>query len=600
MRILLTAIFKDDSEYTLAKRMLDSFMPHVQGLAVAITGISGKHTKLDKLIKKHKGKIVYTTPTSHPEIYAKEGDKWFFANFAEARNASFALAEEMHEKEPYDYFIWADVDDVLVQGERLEKVAQIGINNKLDCIFVNYWYSCQVVDNKITEIAIEHLRERFLKPGIFKWISRLHEVAVPKDGHYTPRQSKYEEEGEQLVWAHLPSTERVDENLRRNSQILELQIKEEERKDPRTLFYLAKTYIDIAKIDDKKELLQLAVGLLEEYREKSGWAEERGNSWEYSGNVYSFLGDHRKAIDCYHNAIIESPFHHLPYLFLAREYAALQLHETSNHWLDVALRMDPPKSRTTIGNPLEVKVVAAGLKYNDAMRRNDIEEAIHWMKVRNELIKDDDGMLDVLLEAKGLNDAAKNVFQYAKWLKDNGHEDKIPPLLDAISPDMKNEAFVQFISNEIKTPEVWDDKSIVYFCASQFASWNPSKDEGLGGSESAVKELSKQWVAKGYKVTVYANVEAEGTYDGVVYKHWSLFNAKDTFNILILWRNVGAVDMNFKARKIFVDLHDVVSNLEFTPERIDKISKVFVKSEYHRKMIPSVPDDKVQIISNGI
>ena len=64
---------------------------------------------------------------------------------------------------------------------------------------------------------------------------------------------------------------------------------------------------------------------------------------------------------------------------------------------------------------------------------------------------------------------------------------------------MKNEAFVQFISNEIKTPEVWDDKSIVYFCASQFASWNPSKDEGLGGSESAVKELSKQWVSKGTK-----------------------------------------------------------------------------------------------------
>lgn len=600
MRILLTAIFKDDSEAEMVKRMLESFMPYVQGLAVAITGLSGKHAKLDKLIKKHKGKIVYTTPTSHPNIYAKDGDNWYFANFAEARNASFRLAEEMHEKEPYDFFIWADADDILIHGDKLKEIAEKAKSGGLDSLFIDYWYSCQIVEDRITAVEIEHIRERLLKPGVFKWISRLHEVAVPKDGNYEPRQSKYEEEGEKMVWAHIPSTERVDQNLRRNTQILELQIKEEERKDPRTLFYLAKTYVDVAKIDGKFELLQLALGLLEEYREKSGWAEERGNSWEYSGNIYAFLQDHRQAIACYHKAIEESPLHHLPYLFLSREYTAIGLHEVAGHWLDTALKMDPPKARTTIGNPLETKVVAASLKYNEAMRQQNLEEAIHWVKVRNELLKSDDGMLQVLLEAKSINDAARNVFNYAKWLKDNGHEDKIRPLLDAVAPDMKNEPFVRFIANEIQPPKIWEESTIVYFCASQFAPWDPSKDEGLGGSESAVKELSKQWVAKGYEVTVYANVESEGAFDGVTYKHWSSFNAKDEFNILILWRNVAALDMNFKAKKIFIDLHDVVSNLDFTPERIEKLTKVFVKSQYHRRMIPSVPDEKVKIISNGI
>lgn len=42
------------------------------------------------------------------------------------------------------------------------------------------------------------------------------------------------------------------------------------------------------------------------------------------------------------------------------------------------------------------------------------------------------------------------------------------------------------------------------------------------------------------------------------------------------------------------------SNLDFTPERIKAVDNVFVKSVYHRSMLPSVPDGKVKIISNGI
>lgn len=579
--------------------MLASFMPHVQGLAVAITGLSGKHQKISKLIKKHKGRIIYTEPVKYPQIYAQDNG-WYFANFAEARNVSFSLAEQMHAENPFDFFVWADADDVLIHGDKLALVAQRAKDNNLDSTFVNYWYSCQVVDEKITGVAIEHIRERLLKPGVFKWISRLHEVAVPKDGNYTPKHSLYDEPGEKMVWAHLPSNERVTDNLRRNIKILELQIKEEERKDPRTLFYLAKTYIDIAKLDNKPELNQLAIGLLGEYLEKSGWAEERGNAWEYMGNIYTGFGDHRKAIECYQKSIMESPTHHLPYLYLSRAYAELNMHEQAEHWLNMALRMDPPQARTTIGNPMEVKVVASSLKYNEAMRKNKIDDAIYWIKIRNEILKSDDGLLSVLMDAKSLNEAAMWVFNYAKWLKDNGHADQIGALLDSVAPEMKQEQFVRFISNEIQEPKVWDDKSIVYYCASQFAPWNPSKDEGLGGSESAVKELSKQWVLKGREVTVYANVEAEGVFDGVTYKHWSSFNAKDSYNVLILWRNVGALDMNFTAKKIIVDLHDVTSNLDFTPERVAKVHKVCVKSNYHRMMIPNVPDEKVSVISNGI
>ena len=83
-KILLVDIWKDDSEYDQVKRMLESFMPHVDGLCVAITGTSGKFDKLIHLVKKYGGKYITTNPVSHPNIYSKVGDKTIFSNFAAA------------------------------------------------------------------------------------------------------------------------------------------------------------------------------------------------------------------------------------------------------------------------------------------------------------------------------------------------------------------------------------------------------------------------------------------------------------------------------------------------------------------------------------
>jgi hypothetical protein len=40
--------------------------------------------------------------------------------------------------------------------------------------------------------------------------------------------------------------------------------------------------------------------------------------------------------------------------------------------------------------------------------------------------------------------------------------------------------------------------------------------------------------------------------------------------------------------------------MDYSPERIKKLSRVFFKSNYHRRMVPNLPDDKVAVISNGI
>lgn len=609
-KILLTAIFKDDSEIELATRMLGSFMPYMSGLAVAITGVSGEHTKLKDLIESYKGKYIVTTPVSHPKIYGSSGDQYFFANFAEARNVSFDLAAKMQEKEHFDWWSWADIDDVLVGGEQLLDAATMGIKNKnkIDAVYFTYWYSVRVkADGTFSEkdVVIDHTRERLIRPGVFKWISRLHEITVPIDGNYKPYLAPWEFDaklGQYVAWAHITDDVRVDGALKRNIKILEIQAREEEHKDPRTLFYLAKTYYDLNTPQDNG----LAEALIQEYLEMSGWAEERSNAWEYLGNIWVRRGDHRKAIDCYHTALKEYPNRHMPILLMAREYSELGLNEESNFWLDVALKMSEPKARTTIGNPMEIKLFAASLKYNQAIKEVKIDDAIHWLKVRNSLMEiTDDKMLVTLEEAKLLNTAATWVYNYAKWLKDHNHEENIKYLLQSLPFDLGREPFAHYLANEVSKPRVWEKNEIAYYAswgAEHFEEWSPkSLGSGIGGSETAVIELAKRWAKDGYKVTVYGDPrDNAGEHDSVTYRPWYEINWNDSFNVLILWRAPHLLDKEVKARHLYYDAHDIESQLNWTDERMKKIDKVFFKSKWHRGHVPKLPDSKAVVIHNGI
>lgn len=606
-RIVLTAIFKDDSEYDLAERMLQSFMPHVQGLVVGITGVNAKTQRLERLIKRHKGKCIITTPQTHPNIYHENAGKYFFANFAEARNVVFAEADKLT---GYDWYTWADVDDVLTSPQELQKVADEAKDKNFDAVFFTYWYSVRVKKDGTfgpDDVVIEHARERLLRPKMFKWVSRLHEVAVPKDENYKPLLTQYTyepKEGREMVWAHITDEKRSLANMQRNIQILELQVREQDRKDPRTILYLAKTYYDMRT----KEYDDLALLLFDEYlngKYPSGWAEERAGAWEYVANIFSRRGDHASSIKALHSSLAEYPNRHMTFLQLAKEYSELQNFEASDFWLNACLRMDKPETRTTISNPLEIKFMSASLKYNEAMRKQKLDDAIYWMKIRNQLSGQDDGMLKVLEESKLMNEAAKWVFNYAKWLKDTGNKEKIQKLLESLPFDLGREPFANFIANEVNEPKIWPNNSIVYFASwggEHFEGWSPKNmQHGIGGSETAVIELTKRWVKMGYDVTVFCDPrDNEGDYEGVHYRPWYEMNWKDTFNILILWRSPHLMDREIKARRLLMDLHDVASQLDWNELRVQKVDKIMVKSNFHRKMLPKVPDEKIQVISNGI
>jgi len=154
---------------------------------------------------------------------------------------------------------------------------------------------------------------------------------------------------------------------------------------------------------------------------------------------------------------------------------------------------------------------------------------------------------------------------------------------------------------EVATPKVWPEKSIVVYCGRTSEAWSPlNLDKGIGGSETAVIHLTREWAKHGYEVTVFCTCDKPGVYSGVTYKDIVKFGMTDKYDIFILWRNVNILDsLNFKARKCFLDLHDVVSPEQFTTRVTNNVTKICVKSNYHKSLLGNVPEEKVAVIPNG-
>jgi tetratricopeptide (TPR) repeat protein len=603
-RIALACIVKDDSEAVSFDLMLSTLTPFVDGLYVAITGPSGKHQAIHDIVKRYKGTSISTSPETHPDIYTKKEDGYIFSNFAAARNVSFDMVPE-----GYDYITWADSDDVISAGEELRKVANRGKELGLDEVFFVYWYAVRTNDKgEVTEVIIDQIRERLLKPGVFVWKSRLHEVCVPKETGYKPKHSLYEldpEKKQMCVWIHTADyTEGSSAHTKivgRNAEILEIQIDEENYKDPRTLFYLGKTYFD----QGTPEKMEKAKSLFTRYRAMSGWDAERANSCEFLGLIAAKKGDYRECVRIYHEAIQEYPHNHLAYLRLAEAYLNIGLVSFAKHWLDVATRMDSPKAGETVGNPFEIKLVAAQLEYRVAYAENDLVKMEEWARIRKNLIGKDDGLLAEVLQAKDLNTAAKGVFSVSKWMKDNGYVNKVSTLIDILPTTLVNQPYLNIIYKSIIPPRKWGDKEIAYYASfgnSHFETWGPSSlSKGIGGSETAVLELSDEWARLGYKVTVFCDCgEEEGEHNGVKFVPYYKMNWQDEFNILIVWRNPFLLDQEINAKKLYFDAHDVCSQTDWNETKMEKITKVFFKSKFHRRNIPDLPDSKAVIISNGI
>jgi len=592
MKINCCLIVKDDTEYPKLVDAVSSVHPFVEGVYITTTG-------------KETSKIKTIEGVHHSHF------DWC-DDFAAARNFNFSQAPKDTE-----CLFWMDADDILVGGEQLQKLAQLSKKYSKDVVFLPYWYACTFDGEpslkNLIDIDVTQMRERLLRPGVTTWKGRLHETPVPTEGvknvytsvKYTDNPTK---EGEFSI-ALLHTAQEVDlpEKMERNKRILELQLEEERAKgeaDPRTLIYLIKIYAECGTEEEWQKVLVMG----EEYLTKSGWNEERGSAWENMGIAYGSLGDSKKAADCFMNAIREWPHQIIYYLRLASAFYNLKDYEAVKHWLGIASGMDIDK-RLTSGttNFKGIKVMFAKLLLNmNYHAEKDTKKALEAAQLlyKEDPSEENKEQLIFLQDINALNEACANVDHLTEYLDSIGKDDVITQILDVLPEAITSQPFAHRIRQKVAKPRSWASNEICYFAnfgGKFFEPWAAnSLETGIGGSETAVIELSKEWAKMGYKVTVYGDPgESCGDHEGVTYLPWYEFNPKDFFNIFIQWRSWHMAG-KIKAKKFLVDLHDIYSVVDLKPEQLRAIDKIMVKSKYQRNLAPTISDEKFQVISNGI
>jgi len=588
IKIACCVITKGDEDLELLKGLLNS----VRGIfnSIHITA-NGKETKEVKKFCK-KSNIDYS-------FLAWNKD------FSEQRNFNFGRVPK-----ETDYIFWADVDDIVINAHLLPEIARKGLQQGLDTIYFEYWYGSKFNGKPsletFVEVEIKHNRERLIKPNTVTWKKRLHESPIPNDGENHKYSSIKYSEDHPIAWLHLGadrdiSFEKMKVRMDRNREILELELEDEKKVndvDPRTLLYLMKIYTE----EEDKVLLKKCIGMGQEYISKSGWDEERAVCYRLMATCMGKLGDHKKAKSLLHMAIEEYPYDPTLYLHLARAYFNLRNYGAMKHWMEIGLSKDT--KRVSMENSLELKTLSAQLmlQYYYYGDEKNITKAYLGAKALydTEPTKENESLLESLYDQKELDNASRNIHQYMLYLKEIDKVELIPNVYKSLPEQMKILPFANFFYNKYKEPKVWADNEICYYASfgtPHFEQFGPANlKTGIGGSETAVIQLAKEWTKKGYKVTVYCDCGSqEGEHEGVIYRPYYEFNTRDYFNVLIQWRSNHLVG-KINAKKYLIDLHDVFYGDSYK----GGFDALMVKSKYQRDLAPKLNDGAFRIVGNGI
>lgn len=528
---------------------------------------------------------------------SKEGDKIF--RFDEARNYAMSMVPKEHK-----WLLWLDADDIL-RGKGLREVINLAEANQVDSVFFNYIYQAEIVDGKVKNVLIEHLRERLIRNnGVYKWVAPIHETLI--ESHPTRKM-----DSKIFDVLHLSDDQKKISAIGRNMKALELSIIQTEGKDPRPLYYLGKSYFDSYRLEKKKDHLLNCKMLFERYlfgENPSGWAEERSQCWEYLTEVYRELGEINNAIKCAHNAMIEYDKFPSIYVNLAMCYLYKQEWERALFWIRQSSIIDQPQT-TLVVNPKDLMGRALETIFIASLNTSKLDEAWEAGKRLIALYPDNPQLMNNFNLANTMKeerDITKIMVTLIKYLQEKGEGYKLKPLAQAIPTSVENNPFMADFLQQVNPPRTWGTDEVTIYCGPGFTNWSPKlmddpKGNFIGGSEEAVICLSRELAKQGMKVTVYADPGVdEGEHEGVTYLPYYKLNRRDAFNYFVSWRQPALADWNLQCKKLYIWCHDVQNPQDYSEERLKKIAKVIVLAPEHRENIPAIPDEKIMISANGV
>lgn len=565
MKIALALIVKGtDDEALCLDKCLTNLEPHVDGIFVTST-----YKKGDK-----PNEMVAKIARVHNAVVSEY--EWT-NDFASARNFNFSQVPK-----EYDYILWCDADDIWENAglwrETIEK-------HPVDAYLT--WY-CYEFD-EYNQPTVVHKKINMLKnDGSFSWVGRIHE-----DIHNDRSIDIQFVDGIKRI--HQTNGERITNARKRNLEIAQLE-NEKKPEDPHTFWNLANAYIADGQPQKATDAFHVFIGL-------TGSEEEKYLAYCRLALCYHDMNNRTDAIRNFQLAIGMKPHFPDAYFQLATLLFEYGDYNRSVEYGLQGLVKKPPYHELIVYNPRDYDYNPMMLLSKAYFQMNRPDLALSLMKGCLKIYPQHTYLKPLVAELEYETERMNKVIPKANELEKITDDAELLKQIKALPLDEQSHPAITRIKNQRFIKKTSSGKDIVYYCGFNTHEWNPLlfKSKGYGGSEEAVVNLAREWVKKGWNVTVYNNCgPAEMKVDGVVYKPFWMWNYRDRQDVVVLWRSPKPLDFNINAKKIYVDLHDVIPPAEFLPARLEKVEKVFVKTQFHRSLFPNIPDEKIAVIPNGI
>jgi len=145
---------------------------------------------------------------------------------------------------------------------------------------------------------------------------------------------------------------------------------------------------------------------------------------------------------------------------------------------------------------------------------------------------------------------------------------------------------------------------VVFYGGASWEPWSPSSinTTGLGGSETALVQVSARLAREGWDVRVYSGAEP-GLYAGALWRPFTAWDPTDDPDLLVVSRLCHVFDNPVGAKRTALWCHDNSYHGQLTEERADKIDHIVTLSDWQRERFADLypfAADKLAVIRNGI
>jgi 2-polyprenyl-3-methyl-5-hydroxy-6-metoxy-1,4-benzoquinol methylase/glycosyltransferase involved in cell wall biosynthesis len=166
--------------------------------------------------------------------------------------------------------------------------------------------------------------------------------------------------------------------------------------------------------------------------------------------------------------------------------------------------------------------------------------------------------------------------------------------------DLQHEGRLAFLSYAPKKRKA----KIVFYAGGSWEPWSPASINkgGLGGSETALVQVSQRMALAGYDVTVYSGAE-EGIVGGALWRPFTAWDPTEESDLLVVSRLPHVFENPIGAKASALWCHDHSYPGLLTEERAENMTHVVTLSNWERQRFANLYPflaDKLVVIRNGI